>query len=562
MSDEWIEGRALRIRTIRPPEPPPAVRSDARFLTPTGELKPLTDETIQEIEALLDARARGEAPDTYTPELQTSGGDRQRITQEVLDDLLVLARQRQRDTSPMDRPPSFETSADLPPLPHEHTEQPAPEEFVPWFATPTGELPPILADEELPPGDLVNAEWVEDVPPDAGLRTDTHSALRPPGPVTRQLLEAVREGRLTGAFIAPVFMKRYSRAAIAALLATAALAALILFAPGGLPGMDERRAAPTPTIDWFGTQAALPPPITDTPVPPTLTPTPTPLPYAVGRVAFASNRDGDFDIYVLDMVSGAVTRLTDSSASDRAPAWSPDGAQIVFISNREGDDDLYVMDADGANPVRLTMSAARDHSPAWSPDGSLIAFSRETVDGSSLLALPATCLGSPDACEELLAPITTDRYDRDPAWSPDGAQIAFAAASAPGAGSVIGLYAPASGAYVELPGTGSVDLNPAWSPDGAQIAFVSNHYGDDDLWLMDADGEGLVQLTRVEAGDVQPRWSPDGAYLLFASDRAGAGFDLWLVEVSCLARSDRRCDDAAIRLMDDPGDDLDPAWGP
>jgi Tol biopolymer transport system component len=80
------------------------------------------------------------------------------------------------------------------------------------------------------------------------------------------------------------------------------------------------------------------------------------------------------EIYVMDADGGDPVRLTDDPADDGAPAWSPDGSQIVFHSDRFGNDDIYVMNVDGSDVRQLSSSPAAERFPTWSPDGLMIAF--------------------------------------------------------------------------------------------------------------------------------------------------------------------------------------------
>ena len=80
-----------------------------------------------------------------------------------------------------------------------------------------------------------------------------------------------------------------------------------------------------------------------------------------------SNREGNLEIYTLDLENDALTNLTQSPSNEGDPAWSPDGSKIVFTSDRDGNIEIYVMDADGANPRRLTNHPADDIHPHWQP---------------------------------------------------------------------------------------------------------------------------------------------------------------------------------------------------
>ncbi len=87
------------------------------------------------------------------------------------------------------------------------------------------------------------------------------------------------------------------------------------------------------------------------------------------RIAFESDRIGDFEIYTMDIEGSNVVNLTDDFANDRCPPWSPDGSLLAFASDRIGDFEIYTMNADGTNLIQLTDSPANDRSPSWSADG-------------------------------------------------------------------------------------------------------------------------------------------------------------------------------------------------
>lgn len=99
------------------------------------------------------------------------------------------------------------------------------------------------------------------------------------------------------------------------------------------------------------------------------------------QVAFASDRTGNYEIYVVPAAGGEAVQVTDDPADDMQPAWSPDGRQIAFSSNRVGSYDLWLMSRDGTNPVPITSDPSWELAPSWSPDGTRLAFVRWTSDG-------------------------------------------------------------------------------------------------------------------------------------------------------------------------------------
>jgi len=94
----------------------------------------------------------------------------------------------------------------------------------------------------------------------------------------------------------------------------------------------------------------------------------TPAGDSAGRIAFSSNRDGDFEIYVMNADGSGQTRLTSNSVHDFRPAWSPDGEQIAFgVLVSDSNAEVYVMNADGSGRTRLTNDPAGDSAASWQP---------------------------------------------------------------------------------------------------------------------------------------------------------------------------------------------------
>ena len=218
------------------------------------------------------------------------------------------------------------------------------------------------------------------------------------------------------------------------------------------------------------------------------------------RIAFDSNRAGDYDIYVMNEDGSSVTQLTSGSGQDTDPSWSPEalfdgvlGSQIAFL--RSGD--IYVIRPDGTGQTRLTRTPARDSAPTWSPDGTRIAFVRGgdvwvmNRDGSGAARLART--GAPEA---------------DPSWfrfsnpSPEE-RIAFTRRV--GRNYEV-ISRRLEGGEENLTASVSEDARPSWSPDGQQVLFESNRDGNYELYVMNANGSGQTRLTIDPADDLDADW--------------------------------------------------------
>jgi Tol biopolymer transport system component len=143
------------------------------------------------------------------------------------------------------------------------------------------------------------------------------------------------------------------------------------------------------------------------------------------RMAYDSDRTGDFEIYVADADGSNERRLTDDPADDWGPpSWSPDGAWIAFTSLRTGDNEIWLIRPDGTDLTRITSDPADDTVPSWAPDGSRIAFASDRSGDVEVWTM------APDGSDlrNLTRRPSADDGHWSPAWSPDGQAIAYASA--------------------------------------------------------------------------------------------------------------------------------------
>lgn len=265
------------------------------------------------------------------------------------------------------------------------------------------------------------------------------------------------------------------------------------------------------------------------------------------RVVFASTQHrATSDLYIKDVSSRTVTRLTDDPAQDVMPAVSPDGKYVTFSSDRDGSWDLFMMPTTGGNPVRLTNESTHDLHPTWSPDGTRIAFSR-FGEVSNRWELWVMDVASPAGLQFI-------GYGLFPEWSPVSGtgtsgtdRIAFQRSRERGDRS----FSIWTVEYSTRTGSASREtevvssptealINPSWSPDGDFLLYaaVANEFSSAEelsnparssLWMIGADGRGAVEFVSGPSVDLMPTWGPNN-HVFFVSNRSGSE-NLWSVEV-------------------------------
>lgn len=268
------------------------------------------------------------------------------------------------------------------------------------------------------------------------------------------------------------------------------------------------------------------------------------FPGANGKIVFSSTRVGSqHDVYVMNADGSGQTRLTDLAAHDLSPTWSPDGTKIAFASNRnQGQYEIYVMNADGSGQTRLTNLAGQDDEPAWSPDGSKIVFGGEAglyvmdADGGNLIQL-------------------TSGNDNAPSWSSDGSKIAFTRTpnSFPPFGNSQVYLVNADGSNLtNVTNSGSSDGDPNWSPDGTKLVYVRVLADDNrEIFVINANGSGRTRLTNRVGPDWMPAWSPDGTKIIYIRDGANGRFQVYMMNAN---------GSNPVNLTNSAGHDYWPDW--
>jgi Tol biopolymer transport system component len=217
-------------------------------------------------------------------------------------------------------------------------------------------------------------------------------------------------------------------------------------------------------------------------------------------IAFQSNRDGDYDIWIMRPDGSSVQKLTNNRANDNSPAWLKNEGAIIFESDRTGSMEIYSMAPDGSQQTRLTHNRTYDGNPAWSARGIVFESNRDgnleiwvmDRDGSNVQQLTRG-----------------PRDHRNPSWyqSEEGNDyLTFDALY--GRNTEIGRLALGTNKTDLLSRSPHEDSAPVFAPNGEEMAFHSTRDGNYEVYIMDANGREQTRLTMNRGNDINPEYEP------------------------------------------------------
>ncbi len=276
------------------------------------------------------------------------------------------------------------------------------------------------------------------------------------------------------------------------------------------------------------------------------------------EIVYAADLDNtDAEIYRMTLDRQLSIPLTHNNTDDNQPAWSSDGRQIAFVSNHQGQYTIFVMDAEGRGVHPLTDSPRNNFSPTWSPDDRSIAY----VTARQEFAQQITEVLLTDLQSGLTRRMTIQYPNAiSPTWKPDSRHLAFTSGETGSPNRIIYDLDIQTGDTNPLITSHDIQLNPTWSPDGRYLLYLA--YGSNSgIYLWDTTQDQSVLLFAPEVLNMRnPSWSQDNRYIIYAPLTNGSNNNILRLDVTACLQQRDNCTPQAISHVAGIYDN--PRWRP
>jgi len=259
----------------------------------------------------------------------------------------------------------------------------------------------------------------------------------------------------------------------------------------------------------------------------------------LSQIGFASDRDGHWEIWLMDWDGGNQRAITHHGALSILPSWSPDNERMVYTSFARGTSDMYIINRRGGGRIRVATGLQLNTSATFSPVSNDIAFVGSINGNPDIYVIKDDGSGRRRLT-------TSGTIVSTPEWSPNGRQISFTSGRS---GSPQIYVMDAEGANVRrISFDGDWNDDATFSPDGEQIAYTSRVSGRFQIRVSNLTN-GETRILAGEGSNEQPTWSPDGKWIAFQSNRSGK----WQIYRM-------RVDGSDIEQLTFNGENKDPDW--
>lgn len=263
-------------------------------------------------------------------------------------------------------------------------------------------------------------------------------------------------------------------------------------------------------------------------------------PIFTSKIVFCSNRDGKWELYMMDYDGHNQTRLTFNKVIDYMPAWSADGRKIAYTSYQGTKAILYLLEVYEGKRHEV-YSQGTNFAPNFSPDGKKLVFCSQEEGGNTEIYVASS------EGKNIRRLTFNKSIDTAPCWSPTSRQIAFT--SDRGGTPQIYIMDAEGSNVTRISFGGTYHDAPAWSSQGDNIAYVSRVDQVFDLYVLNLRTKQIIKLTESNARNEYPCWSPDGRHLIFTSNLNGT-IQLYTIDY----------DGRNLRRLTSKGDNKLPDW--